>query len=185
MIEELITSKTRSKILTLFFTNPKESFYVREISRKVKENVNSVRRELEKLEKVGVLKSRNEANLKYYSLNENMPIYEELRSIFLKTSGISREIKENLHKLGKIESAFIYGSYARGEETLKSDIDLMIIGNVNQEELSLLIKKLESKLSREINYTVFSKEEFEKRKLKKGGDPFIKNVMKERKIRII
>jgi predicted nucleotidyltransferase len=183
MIEELIISKTRAKILTLFFANPKKSFYVREISRKVEKNINSVRRELRKLENVGILKSRNEANLKYYSLNEEMPIYEELKSIFLKTSGISKELKENLRKLGKIESAFIYGSYAKGEEKLKSDIDLMIIGKVNQEKLSLLIRKLESKLSREINYVVFSKEEFEGRKLRK--DPFIQNVLKEKKIKII
>lgn len=183
MISNLITSKTRVKIMTLFFANPQREFYLRDISRRLKENINSVRRELTKLDDAGVLKSRREGNLKYYSVNRENPIYNELKLIFLKTEGLGDEIKKELKNIGKIEKAFIYGSFARGEEKLTSDIDLMVIGKVDQSKLSTLIRKLEDKLSREINYSVFSLKEFESRKKKK--DPFITNVMKERRIDLI
>jgi len=183
MIEELIASSTRAKILTLFFANPGNKFYVREIARKTNKNLNSVRRELEKLEGIGLLKSERVANLRYYSLNKRIPIYEELKIIFLKTEGLGDVIRENLNQLGKVDNAFIYGSFAKGEERLKSDIDLMIIGEVDQEKLALLIRELEDKLYREINYTVFTKEEFYERK--KSQDPFIKNILKEKRIKMV
>lgn len=183
MISDLITSRTRVKILTLFLANPEREFYLRDISRRLKENTNSVRRELAKLEDAGILKSRREGNLKYYSVNMENPIYDELKSIFLKTEGLGDEIRKKLNKAGGIEKAFIYGSFASGEEKLTSDIDLMIIGKVDQDKLSEIMRRLEDKLSREINYSVFSSKEFESRKKKK--DAFITNVMKGKRIELI
>jgi predicted nucleotidyltransferase len=183
MIEAIISSKTRVKLLTLFLLNSDKRFYVRELVRKTGENINSVRRELGRLEGIGLLTSYAEGNMRYYSVNKKMPIYEELKSIFLKTEGIGKVIKSNLSEIGKIKSAFIYGSFAKGEEHLSSDIDLMIIGDVDEKKLLLMIKKAEEKLSREINYTIFSKEEFMSRLKKK--DPFISNVMDEEKIMLL
>jgi len=112
-----------------------------------------------------------------------MPIYEELKNIFLKTEGLGEVIKENLSGLGEVKLAFIYGSFARGEEQLKSDIDLMIVGGVDEKKLIPLVRKLEGRLSREINYTLFSPTEFESRVKKK--DPFISNVLREKKIQLV
>jgi len=183
MLQELFTSKTRVKILTLFLSNPETRFYIREIARKTDENFNAVRRELQRLERIGLLESQTEGNMKYHLVNKKMPIYEELKSIFLKTEGVGKVIGENLAQLGKIKAAFIYGSFAKGEETLSSDIDMMIVGDVNEKKLIPLIRELEEKFSREINYVLFTSKEFQSKiKLK---DPFITNVLKEEKIMLV
>jgi predicted nucleotidyltransferase len=183
MLEALIGSKARVKLLTLFMLNPDKRFYVREIVRKTGKNINSIRRELQKLEGIGLLRSEAEGNMKYYTVNRKMSIYDELKKIFLKTEGIGNVLKDNLTKLGEINVALIYGSFAKGEEQLSSDIDIMIVGDVNEKKLIRAIRGLEENLSREINYTTFSLREF-KSKLRKK-DPFISNVMKEDKIMII
>ncbi|MEM3402779.1 MAG: nucleotidyltransferase domain-containing protein, partial [Candidatus Hadarchaeales archaeon] len=119
----------------------------------------------------------------YFVVNKKMPIYQELRSMVLKTEGVSEILRENLSKLGEVEAAFIYGSFASGEEHSKSDIDLIIVGEVNERKLIPLIRKLEGQLSREINYTLFSSSEFKSRMRKK--DPFITNVLEGKKIHIL
>jgi predicted nucleotidyltransferase len=183
MIEALIGSKARVKLLSLFLLSPERRFYVRELTRKTGENINSVRRELQRLEGIGLLKSEREGNMRYYTVNTKMPIYEDLKLIFLKTEGVGSVIRENLDRLGEIKAAFIYGSFAKGEERLKSDIDLMLVGKVDERELIPLIRELEEQLSREINYVLFSPEEFKSRIREK--EPFVSNVLKEDKIMLI
>jgi predicted nucleotidyltransferase len=183
VLKNIFTSRTRVKILTLFFTNPDTEFYLREIARKLDENTNAVRRELNNLEKISVLKSRSKGNMKYYAVNREMPIYKELKSIVLKMGGVSGMLITRLNKLGNIKLAFIYGSFARDEETSESDIDLFVVGDVDEKELLKNIRPLEDMLSREINYALFSEDEFKKRIKKK--DPFITNLMKAEKITII
>jgi predicted nucleotidyltransferase len=169
--------------MALFLLNPEKRFYVRELARKINANINSVRRELHKLETVGLLKTEEVGNVKYYSVNKKMPIYNELKQIFVKTEGIGEAIKKELGSAGNVERAFIYGSFAEGDEQLKSDIDLMIVGEINEEKLIPLIRRLEEKFGREINYTLLKPEEFRLRK--KTGDPFIRSVLKGKKIEII
>jgi len=183
MLKSIMGSETRVKILALFFLNPDRKFYVREIARRTGENINSVRRELQKLESIDLLRNEREGNLKYYAANKKMPIYEELKRIFLKTEGLGEIMKENLSKLGGVKFAFVYGSFAKGEERLKSDIDIMIVGEVDEKKLIPLIRKLEVQLSREINYTLLTTVEFELRMRK--GDPFITDVLRERKIMLV
>ncbi|HID60626.1 MAG TPA: ArsR family transcriptional regulator [Hadesarchaea archaeon] len=183
MLESIIGSKTRVKILALFLLNLDRRFYVRELARKTGGNINSVRRELQKLESIGLLKSERAGNLKYFTTNKKMPIYEELKSMFLKTEGLGKIMKENLSELGEVKLAFVYGSFARGEEQLKSDIDLMIVGEVDEKRLVPMIRKLEERLSREINYTLFSSMEFKSRVKKK--DPFLSDVLRGKKIKLV
>ncbi|MBN2014434.1 MAG: nucleotidyltransferase domain-containing protein [Candidatus Altiarchaeota archaeon] len=183
MIEHIITSKTRVKLLTLFLTNPENEYYLRDTARKLKENTNAVRRELKNLEKAGIIKSRKQGNIRYYTADKKNPIHEELKKIILKTTAIGDEIKKELKKIGNIEQAFIYGSYAKNQETKKSDIDLMIIGDADQDRLSEIIRRLEDQLNREINYSTYSKKEFETRKQQK--DPYITNILKEKQIKLI
>jgi len=112
-----------------------------------------------------------------------MPIYSELTDIILKTEGITRILQEKLSEIGTIKSAFIYGSFASKKAGIKSDIDLFIVGTINEKQLILFIKELEKKLSREINYVLFEPEEFRERIKKK--DPFVSNVLKEPKITLM
>jgi len=183
MLEVIIGSKARVKLLTLFMLNPDKRFYVRELTRKTGENINSIRRELQKLEDIGLLTSKLEGNMKYYTVNKKMSIYTDLKNIFLKTEGIGNVLTDKLTELGKINHAFIYGSFAKGEEQLSSDIDIMIVGDADEKKLIKIIRSLEERLSREINYTLLSMREF-KSKIK-NKDPFISNVMKENKIMLI
>ncbi len=183
MLEKLFTSKTRVKILTLFMMNPQKEMFVREISRATNENINSVRRELSNLEEIGLLISTKKGNMKYYILRKDFPIYEELKNIILKTEGVSKIIKDNLNEIGEINYAFIYGSFASGDANPMSDIDVFLIGDIDEDQLIKEVLEIEQILSREINYISFSKKEFEQRI--QANDPFILNVLKEPKIMII
>ncbi len=180
MLERLFTSKTRVKILTLFILNPDRELHVREIARLTKENINAIRRELTNLEETGLLKSSRKGNMKQYTLNKEMPLYEELASMVLKTEGVAKILKEHLDDLGSIQTAFIYGSFARHNAQLSSDIDVFIIGTISEKTLISALHDLEKQLSREINYILFTPEEFTSRKRNK--DPFVVNVLKEPKV---
>ncbi|MFQ5800620.1 MAG: nucleotidyltransferase domain-containing protein [Candidatus Hydrothermarchaeales archaeon] len=181
-MEAIIGSKSRVKVLTLFLLNPGERFYVRQIERLTGENINSIRRELKNLEAMGLLKSEITGNLKYYTVNQDLNIYPELRDMFLKTEGAAKILTEDISLLGDLQAAFIYGSFARGEAGLDSDIDLIIIGTIDEDTLIMAIRGIEKRMKREINYVLLTPEEYSSRKKKK--DPFITNVLKEEKIMV-
>ncbi len=182
MLQKLFTSKTRVKLLTLFMMNPEKELYIREIARITNENINSIRRELANLEGVGLLKSKIKGNSKYYTVNKKMPIYNELATIILKTEGVAKELQDSLIEMG-VKIAFIYGPFASGKATIDSDIDIFIIGGLDEDKLIIKIRDAEKKLSREINYVLFTTKEFEKRR--KSKDPFVFNVLNEPKIMLI
>lgn len=183
MLEELMGSKTRSKILGLFFSYPDQEFYVREVVRKVKENFNSVRRELNKLEGLGLLSSYRKGNQRYFKVNKKLPIYEELKMIFIKTDGLASELKQTLVRVKGIEQAFIYGSWAEGRERLQSDIDIFIVGNIDENNINKGLNEMEKKLKREVNYVIFERNELRKRI--RENDPFVKNVIEGKKIFLV
>jgi len=183
MLEALISSKTRVKLLTLFLLNPETEYYVREIVRKTEENYNAVRRELANLGGFGLITGRKKGNQQYYTVNRDFFLYDDLQKIVLKTEGVAKNLRENLGDPGNITCIFIYGSFARGAAGQKSDIDLFIVGDIDENVLIPKIHASEQEINREINYTLMRKEELKKRR--KSGDPFVKNVMKEPKILII
>lgn len=183
MLSKLFTSKTRSKIITIFMLNPDIEMYVREITKKISGNINSVRRELSNLEDIGLLESRKTANLKYFRVNKNFYLYNELFSMVMKTEGVAGLLKKNIKEWGKIKLAFIYGSFASQKAGPASDIDIMIVGNIDEDFLIREFNSLERKLSRELNYIIFSKEEYQEKIHKK--DPFIMEILREPKIMII
>lgn len=162
--------------------NPEKEMFMREISRTINENINAVRRELSNLENIGLLVSKNKGNMKYYITNKDFPIYPELKSIILKTEGVSRILKEKLTETGNIKLAFIYGSFASGEAQGESDLDIFLVGEVDEDQLIKELITLEETLSREINYVLFSEEEFTERIRKE--DPFISHVLEGPKISI-
>lgn len=173
-------SKLREELLVLYFSNPNKKYYLRELERLLNFSVGNIRRELIKLESTGLFLNENKGNLVYYYLNPSYPLFEELKSIIFKTSGAPKILQNFLEKLNGISQAFIYGSFAKGEEKEDSDIDLLIIGEVNEDELIEVISKLERKLQREINYAIYGKEDFKKKK--EEGNPFILDILKEKKI---
>jgi len=183
MLDELFSSKARIEMLKLFIFNPQDKFYQRQISLQSKQPIRAVQREVEKLEKIGLLKKSIAGNRVYYGVDKSCPIYEELKGIIFKTAGIAPVLKVNLAKARDVISVFIYGSYAEGKEGPSSDIDLMVIGNASSRELSKILSGPKTELSREINYAVFKPAEF--RDKVKEKDHFLNSVLKKKKIFII
>jgi predicted nucleotidyltransferase len=182
MLNKLFSSKTRVEILKLFLFNANNSFYQRQISNLAAQPIRGVQREVDKLNKIGIIERSIQGNRIYYKINKKCPILEDLKNIFFKSVGIAEALKKNLKEKG-IKIAFIYGSYAKGEENLLSDIDLMVIGDISSKELSSILSKPKKELMREINYVVFSLNEFINKAIQK--DHFINSVLKNKKIYIM
>lgn len=183
MLADLITSKSRIKLLSVFFSHPTEMFHVRELVRRTGDEINAVRRELMFLEKKGILSKEPRANRVYYFFSKNYPFYYDLLKIGVKSVGLGAEILSNRVKLGKIKYSMFSGKFARGTKLNPDEITLLIVGTVVLPELTLLIRAEEKRLATEINYTVMSEEEFDFRK--KRRDPFILSVLSGSRIMLI
>lgn len=183
MFQDLITSKTRVKLLSLFLSSPGDMYHVREVVRQVSEEINAVRRELMLLEKRGVLQREPRANRVYYYLDKSYPYYYDLLRLHVKTSGIGADLIKNRVKLGKIKFAMLSGKFARGVRDNPEEVDLLVVGTVVLPELSLIVKQEEARRKQEINYTVMTEEEFIFRK--KRRDPFIASVIQGSRIMLI
>lgn len=164
MIEQLFGSKTRVKLLQLFYSNPNRSFYVREITRKIDEQINSVRRELANLLSIGIITSDTNNNRLYYEVNQDYEYYKALRAIF--GGGVMPTIKEgakkdsaahNLKSIGNVELAVYTGQFTRDET---SGIDFLIVGDINPTQTSKYVADLEVKEGKEIRYAVMTLDEF-------------------------
>jgi len=164
----------------MLLTNPKRRFYVRELSRNVKENINSVRCELKKLSSIGLVSSEREANLLYYKINMRCPLYKELKNLIYKTEAFGPYLKEISNLPNDIYVAFIYGSTAYDQEWERSDIDLFVLGDIDGEKLHRYIFKLEEKIGREINTIHMNLSEFKAKVKKKNA--FLKRVLSGEKI---
>lgn len=185
MFDDIITSKTRIKVLNSYLEEPTAMYHVREVVRRVDEEINAVRRELIHLEKKGILKKEPRANRVYYYLNDSYPFYDDLLRIYVKSHGLGAAVVKNRIKLGKIKYAMLTGSFAKDKKQDGGDvqIDILVVGTVVLPELNLLIKEEEAKRRREINYTVMSEDEFDFRK--KRRDPFIAQVVSGGRIMLI
>jgi len=177
---KLTKSDLRRRVLLYFFTNPDESLYLREIADILKIDPGNLSRELKRLENGGIFDSRTRGNQKYFILNKRYPLYKEFRSVIFKTIGIEGCLKEIMNDIDGIEIAAIYGSFASGHESPESDIDILIIGNPDQDELMEKIENVEKSIAREINYNSYSQDDFSGRVKKK--DSFILNILKRPKI---
>ena len=183
MIEQLFGSKTRVKLLQLFFSNPNRSFYVREITRKIDEQINSVRRELSNLLSIGIISSDTTNNKLYYEVNQSFDYYKPLAAMFgagtvkaaVKTA-TPNPVQDNLKSLGNVELALYTGQFTRDE---KSGIDMLLVGDINQAQLNKYIQELEKKEGKEIRYTVMTLQDFKYRK--QISDRFIANVYAAKK----
>lgn len=175
MLKKLLGSRTRINILKLFMFNPKQEYYVREISRIIKEPFDPVRRELIQLESIGLLKSRISGRQKYYSIDVTHSLFSELKSMILKTVGLGDIIQGALGDKEDIIVAFIYGSYAKNSEVMDSDIDLFVVGSISSKDMQGIISGIETEAKREINPTIYSVKEL--REKYKSKNHFIRSVL--------
>jgi predicted nucleotidyltransferase len=183
MLQKLFSSRARVEILSAFLMNPEKERYVREVARITGQDYKNVSRELRNLQEIGLLSSRNEGNLKFFGINKGFVVYEELKSIFMKTKGVVGVLKEAISREKDIDYALIYGSFAMGTERAESDIDVMVIGRVSLEAVLALIRGPEKILSREINVSLYDLQEIQKRV--KNNDPFITEVLGGSKIMLV
>lgn len=161
------------KILKLFFQNPDKEYYLREIGEHLGQEPGFFQRSIENLVTEGILLDERRANLRYFKLNKNYPLYEEIKGIVSKTIGTEARLKEMINSLEGVEYAFIFGSFAKNTATGSSDIDLMLIGNVKQDKLLSIINEVVSSLAREVNYHIFDKDEVIK-KIAEKNDFFVR-----------
>lgn len=182
-LTDFMVSKVRAKLVKVFLTNPGEIYYVRELTRKTSEEINAVRRELERMTKFGMVKSEHRGNRLYYYFRPSYPFYQELLSLAHKTSGIGRLIIKNKKKLGHVKFAMLNGKTARGLETTKDDVDLLVVGQVIMPQLALLVRQHEAKTGQELNYTVMTEDELEYRKNRR--DPFVQSVLSNARVMLI
>jgi predicted nucleotidyltransferase len=183
MLEKLFTSRVRIRLLTLFLTHPGEAFYIRQIVRLTSETYNNVRQELKNLAQLGLILGERRANATYYWANVQHFLFPELKRIILKTEAVGGRLREALTALGDIRLAFIYGSTAKGTEVASSDIDLMVIGEVDLEALDRAIDSIEEEIGRTVNYTLFGGEEWQERV--RQGHSFLTDVLTHEKIFLI
>jgi len=183
-LEDIIISRVRRKILELFLTNPGSIFHVRDIVRKISEEINAVRRELAHMEKAGMVTKEQRANRLFYAFRKDYPLYYNLLEMIIKSTGLGWEMIKHKTKLGKIKFVMFSGRFIRGIAPKNAnDIDALIIGNVVLPELSQLIKAEETKRQREVNYTVMTEEEFDYRKRRR--DPFVVSILEGSRVMII
>src|SRR3989344_6406717 len=145
-LDDIITSKVRIKILDLFLSNPTEMYHVRGVVREIKEEINAVRRDLDRLEKAGLLKKEPRGNRVYYWVRDDYPMYGDLISIVCKTTGLGLQLIENRNKIGKPSFIMFSGKFARHKPRKKDDeVDILVIGEIVLPELATLIRAEESK----------------------------------------
>lgn len=182
-LTDIITSKVRVKILDLFYSNLTEMYHVRGIVREVGEEINAVRRELERFEKVGILKKEPRGNRVYYFVNRDYSGYGDLVQIISKSTGLGKALIESKNKLGRVSIVMFSGKFARMKPRKDDNVDVLVVGEIVLPELAAIIRTFESKLGREINYTVMTREELEYRK--KRRDPFLQSIFLGSRVMII
>jgi uncharacterized protein len=153
--------KTRRAILALLYSHVDESFYLRQLARLASAGMGATQRELKALVDAGIIIRNVHGQQVYYQANPHSPVFKELKSLVVKTVGVGDVLRTTLASLAdRIDVAFIYGSFARGEERKGSDVDVLIVGSVSFAEISSAFISAQETLSREINPTVYSNDEF-------------------------
>jgi predicted nucleotidyltransferase len=173
----------RAEIFRLLFGTVTEDMHMREIERRSGYAIGTIQTELKKLLRLELVEKRRDGNRLYYRANKNHPIYSDIHSLVLKTTGLVDVFRNALSQDSLIKIAFVFGSIASHEETAKSDVDLMVIGQVGLRKLSGMLAGISGQINREINPYVLSQKEFFKRKVNR--EHFITQVLESPKIFII
>ncbi len=183
MLNKLFVSEVRVKILKTLLLNPDKSLHVRAIVRSVGAEINAIRRELDNLIGIGLLTKRQSSNRIYYTVNTSHPFYPELLALMAKEQGIAESIFKNLKTLGKIEYVVLSKAFIRGRKSTALDVDLFVVGEINEEYLEKIVKEEEEKTEHEINYSAMSSDEFMSRK--RTGDLFVARFLSQSRTMLV
>lgn len=182
-LKDFMMSRVRVSLVELFYSHPLDMFYVRQITREVGEEINAVRRELDRMIQNGIIKKEQRGNRLYYTLNTQYYYYNELLCMVAKSTGLGKAFFKKKAKLGKLQFVVFSGKFAKHLVRSHEDIDVLIVGDAVQAEITQLIQQEEKVRGKEINYTIFSPEEFEFRKQRR--DPFLLEQLSGSRIMVI
>jgi len=183
MLKELFVSKVRIEILKIMLPNPQNQYHVRDLVRRVGVEINAVRRELAKLESLGLLRKRKSSNKLYYTVDTSCVYYAELLALIGKSYGLGLSIIESQKRLGDIRFAALSKAFLRGRESSVLDVDLFVVGRVDMDVLQQVVRIAERRLGNEINYTVLSEQEFLHRK--RRNDQFVTRFLMQSRTMLI
>jgi len=183
-IGSALFSKGRRELLSLLFSHPERSYYLREIVRTLGIGQGAVQRELSRLLDAGLLIRTQKGNQVHYQANRASPVFGELKSLMMKTAGLVDVLRDSLKVVGaEIAVAFVFGSFARSEEHGKSDVDVMVVGRVSFGDVISALQSAQARLAREVNPVVFSEDEFRARS--RSEDRFLQDVLGTRRLFVI
>jgi len=164
--------------MAVLLVDPDRSWYGRDLARHLKLAPSTLQRDLKRLERGGLVRAWRNGNRVYYQAQAESPIYPELRSLLVKTVGLVDVVREELLPLReKIRVAAIYGSIAAGTARTESDVDLLIVGDVDFADLTAVVAKVSSRLLRPVNPMLYSEEEFRRKASAKDGNHFVKSIL--------
>jgi predicted nucleotidyltransferase len=178
-----LRSKGRRRLLAFYFANPKARVHLRSLAERLSIDPSNLSRELRRLEREGLFRSEMSGRQKYFQLNHQYSLFDEVRRIVAKTIGAIPLISQCLQKIAGIEEAHLYGSFARNQQDAVSDIDLLVIGTPRSDALAEAARKLERQLGRDLNCTVLTRKEFNTRRHRK--DPFLEDVWHNPRISLV
>src|SRR3984893_1776258 len=176
-------SKARQKLLAYYFTNPTTRHHLRDLAERLSVDPSNLSKELSRLEREGLFRSEVNGRQKYFQLNREYPLFNEVRSIIAKTIGAVPLLAESLKKIEGVEEAYLYGSFARNQQSAADAVEVLVIGKPKSETLAETVQKLERQLGREINYTVLTRKELESRRGRK--DPFLENIWHNKRVLLV
>lgn len=180
---DVLFSKTRKRILELFFTNPDGEYHLREVVRCIGGGRGAIARELKTLSEAGILAIERKANLVLYKANRECPVYTEIHGLVIKTSGIADVVKSALLSLDGVSIAFIFGSTSRGDMDRLSDIDVFIVGTAAFSEISRVLSSTEKILGRSVSPVAYTIDDFCRKVSEKNR--FVMSVLKSPIIMLI
>ena len=183
MLKDLFVSEVRINILRLMLTHPEEQFHVRAIVRAVDAEINAVRRELAKLEDMGLLRKRQSGNRLYYKVDTSHIYYSELLAMVSKGEGVGGLLLKNAKDLGTIKFVALSTAFLRGRKSTVLDVDLFVVGDIDLEVIKRIISMAEREMGLEINYSVMTEEDFTFRKRK--NDHFISKVLTQSRTMLV
>ncbi len=184
MLRDLFISKTRVKLLETFLADPTQMYHVRDLVRKTGDEINAVRRELARMESLGMVKKEPRGNRLYYWFRHDYPLYHDLLSMVAKTTGFGAALVKNRNKLGNIQAAMFSGKFVRHLARKSADeVDLLVVGNVSLPELGALVRTEEEHRGQPINYTPMTEDELKFRRSR--HDPFLAGIMSQSRIMVV
>lgn len=183
MLQHLLVSEVRLKILKLLLLNPDKNFHVRAIVRAVGAEINAVRRELDNLISINLLRRRQSSNKLFYSVDTTHPFYTDLLALLSKEEGLGGMILKNAKELGDIKYAVISKAFLRGRVSSALDVDLFIVGDVKIDNLEKIVKEYQQTTTKEINYSSMTEDEFRHRK--RANDHFVTKILTQSRTMLI